>query len=95
MTSCLVTNIRPRCAKRYGWYFSVCGCASLVTHAAEADTLEGVLERIAHAARELVNARYAAWAPMGAAASNSSKFLASPRTDSPYRSPPQGLGLLG
>lgn len=31
-----------------------------VTHAAEADTLEQVLERIAHVSRELVRARYAA-----------------------------------
>ncbi len=34
--------------------------ASTVMHAAEARTLEQVLERIAHASRELVNARYAA-----------------------------------
>ena len=31
-----------------------------VTHAAEADTLEQVLQRIAHASRELIHARYAA-----------------------------------
>lgn len=71
--------------------------ASLVTHAAEAETLEGVLERIANAARELVNAKYAALgAPDGRGGLEFFKVSGiSPEQIRHIDHPPQGLGLLG
>ncbi len=71
--------------------------ASLVTRAAEAETLEGVLERIAHVSRELVNARYAALGvPDGRAGLEYFKVSGiSPEQIRHIDHPPRGLGLLG
>ncbi|GAB4513805.1 MAG: hypothetical protein OHK0046_14980 [Anaerolineae bacterium] len=71
--------------------------ASLVMFAAEADTLEQVLQRIAVAARELVNARYAALGvPDGQGGLRFFKVAGiSAHQISLIPHPPVGLGLIG
>ncbi len=71
--------------------------ASLVTHAAEAETIEEVLERIAQVSRELVQARYAALGvPDGKSGLRYFKVAGiSPEQIRHIGHLPQGRGLLG
>lgn len=71
--------------------------ASIVMHAAQADTLEQVLQRIAHASREFVGARYAALGvPDGYGGLRYFKVSGiSEEQIAEIEHPPVGAGLLG